>query len=442
MLPRSLRHGLSFVTASLLVVACAPDPLAGWAPKPSADESETQSSESCGDIADDASSGSMKKCTGTKKTKGVCVPGAMLGKRKGTFEQADCAKGEECVPPAVVEAKDVPKDLKECKFGTSEGRCFSPLANDVLANYATLQAQTKDQCENGDVCTPCVSPLDGKATGLCPGMKGVASRENPCDRQADQKRKESSGVAAPPEQVSCPFQGTPIDTSKMSKDTCPAGMLCISADLVAENLRPQLPTCSKGLCAPEKSVKASGNHLPAACRADGDAEGRCLNAGLTEVAKAGSTLSRGTCDADERCVPCFDPRDGKSTGACSTVSCDQPKELPKTFAKCCGGRASCIPRSKLPASQQSSDGMEKLDCKGSTDVCVPNVFVENANFKPPACKGNFPLLGSYRGVCLSECLDMGFFEGVLDQANCGANMKCAPCENPLTGEPTGAPGCN
>jgi hypothetical protein len=58
-----------------------------------------------------------------------------------------------------------------------------------------------------------------------------------------------------------------------------------------------------------------------------------------------------------------------------------------------------------------------------------------------ACSGTNSVLSStYKGVCLSDCLDLPSKE-LLSKDGCGANEICVPCANPLTGQPTGAPGC-
>ena len=50
--------------------------------------------------------------------------------------------------------------------------------------------------------------------------------------------------------------------------------------------------------------------------------------------------------------------------------------------------------------------------------------------------------GQYTGVCLSKCLKFGFFQQLgISQGDCDNVHNCAPCNNPLTGQPTGAPGC-
>ena len=63
-------------------------------------------------------------------------------------------------------------------------------------------------------------------------------------------------------------------------------------------------------------------------------------------------------------------------------------------------------------------------------------------FVPKACTGSGLIGGSYTGVCLSKCLDFGFIASLgISQGSCDDLHDCAPCTNPLTGQPTGAPGC-
>jgi hypothetical protein len=64
-----------------------------------------------------------------------------------------------------------------------------------------------------------------------------------------------------------------------------------------------------------------------------------------------------------------------------------------------------------------------------------------ATFEPAACTATGFLVGNYSGVCLSDCLSFGLQGLALARGTCGDDHTCAPCENPLTGQPTGAPGC-
>ena len=64
-----------------------------------------------------------------------------------------------------------------------------------------------------------------------------------------------------------------------------------------------------------------------------------------------------------------------------------------------------------------------------------------ATFKPATCTATGFLVGNYTGVCLSKCLSFGIQGIALAQGTCDGIHTCAPCTNPLTGKPTGAPGC-
>jgi hypothetical protein len=74
-------------------------------------------------------------------------------------------------------------------------------------------------------------------------------------------------------------------------------------------------------------------------------------------------------------------------------------------------------------------------------ICAPDVFLM-PGYKPPACDTGLlgVLLGDKfkPGVCLPDCIPAvsNFLIGRGDCADKGD--KCAPCLNPLTGEPSGA----
>jgi hypothetical protein len=115
------------------------------------------------------------------------------------------------------------------------------------------------------------------------------------------------------------------------------------------------------------------------------------------------------------------------------------------FADCCKmnnvqyGR--CVPKTIIPMSLQAN--LDKDTCANTAaDLCVPSENLDAANFKPPACTGQGLIGGAYTGVCLSKCLHFGFIQQLgISEGSCDNLHVCAPCKNPLTGQPTGAPGC-
>jgi hypothetical protein len=141
-------------------------------------------------------------------------------------------------------------------------------------------------------------------------------------------------------------------------------------------------------------------------------------------------------------VPCYSPVDGITTGSCK-LSCDPgPTRAAVTFQNCCVNnnvaKGKCVPTTVIPSTLQKNLGSD--NCQSNADLCVPTENL-NPDFKPMACTATNLLVGQYTGVCLSDCLKFGIQGLAISKGNCDNDHKCAPCTNPLTGQPTGAPGC-
>ena len=96
-------------------------------------------------------------------------------------------------------------------------------------------------------------------------------------------------------------------------------------------------------CVPDDFIRTGGDYVPPTCSSVAGAEGRCLSKALPEVKSQATLLPRATCDADELCVPCFNPLDRSDTGACH-LSCDPgPTNGPTGLPACCDGRGTCVP---------------------------------------------------------------------------------------------------
>jgi hypothetical protein len=207
-------------------------------------------------------------------------------------------------------------------------------------------------------------------------------------------------------------------------------MLCVDAALVGGQAS-KLKKCTKGVCAPKQAVERGGNYVPPTCRSTANAEGRCMNIAIPMIGAQKDLLPQEKCDADERCAPCFDPRDATDTGACHSASCDAPKEAPKAFTQCCGGRARCVPPSAVPASAQSMLAADT--CSGDTPLCAPVELVQLPNVTPKSCTAAFGLV---TGICVSVCA-ISIPGASLVQGDCAAGDMCAPCEQ----LPAGTAGC-
>jgi hypothetical protein len=416
-----------FASLGITLVACTADPFGDLPANPATDSASTTSPKSCsasGGAIQGADPSTLKTCTGTKGTAGRCVPTSALGSFADMIEQGSCDGGAACVPDDLVKNGSTIQ-LKKCTAVlNTEGRCFWPVAKDINANYDLLEGATKDQCPTGLVCAPCVNPLNKQDTGLCSLGSGGGGSSS-CSAGAGDAG--SPGTGTPASTGTCPQVDPILDVSSFSAEDCGSDMLCVDASLVPAAVGKMLKTCSKGLCAPKKSVERGGNYVPKTCRSLADSEGRCMNVSIPQIASQASLLPQGAgCDADERCAPCFDPRTGEDTGACHSAPCDAPKEPKKTFANCCGGQGKCVPTSVVGGNGASF--LQADSCTGDTPLCAPNELVGGAT--PKKCSVAFGLV---TGICVSACTVGGQLIGSLAQGDCTGGDMCAPCDLLPTG---------
>ena len=280
---------------------------------------------------------------------------------------------------------------------------------------------------------PVGGPLEGELPAAAPPSAPSTDGGPPGPSPGDKP--------APPDK--CPYDGPPIDVSGFK--TCGLGGRCVPSGAIPEKERSRLAPCEGGFCVPEKIIVAKGNLLPKSCASLIGGEGRCISLVFPDILAQKDRLPQDVCDPNERCAPCFDPLTGAETGACRSVSCDAPKTQAKVFGKCCEqkgvSRGRCLPKTLLP--KEAADGLGNKECVDGAELCVPDEMVKQGEaFKGPPCKASTFFTGTYDGVCLSTCIERGFFgELATDRGNCAEGDFCAPCKNPLTGASTGAPGC-
>ncbi len=349
-----------------------------------------------------------------------CLPSSLVPADAASLLSA-CAGGY-CVPDPFIRAGGIAEPRHCLSLGGADGRCLSVCIPQV-AKYMDLLPQ--DTCGDGERCAPCVSPLDGTTTGAC--SIGVCGADG-------------GGPAgdAGPAPAACPHVGPPvIDPSTLPACGTAGDAHCVQTALVPAALQPQLAACPTGFCVPDTFIASGGTFIPATCTSLDGAEGRCLSTSIPKVAAQASEMPEDTCAAAEKCMPCYSPLDGSDTGACR-LSCDPGPTRPAVlFAACCSDRAKCVPASAIPQSLQKN--LEQSSC-AQNDLCVPTENLQ-ASFTPPACSATGFLVGDYTGVCLSDCLSFGIQGLALARGDCSDHHTCAPCKNPLTGQPTGAPGC-
>jgi hypothetical protein len=239
-----------------------------------------------------------------------------------------------------------------------------------------------------------------------------------------------------------------VDPSTFPSCAPEGGAHCVPEALVPDAQRKELATCAGGYCTPDPFIAANGQYVPPTCTSLGNAEGRCLHVSVPKVADQRSLLPQATCAADEKCVPCYDPRDGSDSGACR-LSCDPgPKkpapgnacpyqgkdELldPRYFPDCSTdgtATAHCVPQPLVPASQQPL-----LSPCGSGGLCAPDVYTSRGGrYIAPSCTS----IAGAEGRCMNVAIGMvGAQKDALPQDVCAPYERCAPCFDPLTGKDT------
>lgn len=365
-----------------------------------------------------------------------CVPTQYVPSAD-TQALASCSGGY-CVPdPFITDPSYLPPQCTA--FNNTPGVCLSVCVPQV-AQYKTILTQAS--CAATELCAPCTNPLTNAPSGACEFAPPTScSADGGTTNTGGGEGEPGDGGAAP---AVCPYTGPPL----LDPDTLPAcgpagGAHCLQAALVPAAMQSQLATCSGGYCVPDVFIEAGGNYIPPTCSSLDGAEGRCLNLAIPQVEAEESQLTQSTCAVFERCVPCFSPIDGEKTGACS-LSCDPGPTKPIVlFPSCCSEKGTdegrCVPTEIIPSSEQSNLGQDS--CAKDAGLCVPSEMLDLSSFKPPACTATGFLVGAYTGVCLSDCLSFGIEGIALAQGTCDDIHTCAPCTNPLTKQPTGAPGC-
>lgn len=372
----------------------------------------------------------LPKCACAKGGSARCVPRSRvpgsLGDKLDTCDSAG-APGA-CVPDDVVASGGAPPPQCKSKFG--DGRCVDVCVPEVNKQMDLLDRGEGDVCKPDARCVPCINPLDKKPTGVCEigETSGTA-----CNAPTSSSSSSSTGDTQPASPAACPYTGPPV-VDPSTFPSCGDGAHCTPANLVPATQASKLATCATGLCVPDKAIAAGGNYLPKTCKSIAAAEGRCTNVNIPAVAAQKDKLPRDLCDANERCAPCFDPVSGAATGACSSVSCDSPKNPPFKFKNCCNqsgtSRGKCVPTSSVPAAQQSKLNTDV--CAEGQELCAPDEQLD-PTYKAKTCSGSAPLIGSYTGACVSTCANV---PAILSQGDCTTGFKCAPCT--LLGQSTGA----
>lgn len=177
-------------------------------------------------------------------------------------------------------------------------------------------------------------------------------------------------------------------------------------------------------------------------------EGRCLPECVIAGSRRANELTPSDCPSGPGkllCAPCYDPIDGKPTGACSQGG-DAPREPAPPHAKLCGTYdggvpgGACVPSAWVAATSNPDATPHQDECDPG-DVCLPSLKAAN----PQACfvPCQTSLFSGYNdGACVPDFVvrdaNAAAF-AVLGQSTCHSGEICEPCSDPLrAGFVTGA----
>ena len=220
-----------------------------------------------------------------------------------------CPTGGYCVPDAVLTAVGSYTPKTCASVGGAPGACASKCLTEVAATAALLP---QDVCDDGDVCVPCVSPLDGMETGVCGVLEcggGTAETEQSDEEPASEHNESASAEPSTDEQ------------DAMAPPTCCGGTgTCLGDELVPDHQESSLKNCRREghrelLCVPNDFLDPQWT--PSRCTGNGftgdQYEGVCLPDCLKLPLEF--LLDTAPCADGYVCSPCSNPITGASTGA-------------------------------------------------------------------------------------------------------------------------------
>jgi hypothetical protein len=356
-----------------------------------------------------------------------------------------CDATSVCMPDPIIHGGGayVPQSCTS-SVGGGAGVCLSQCIP-LVANNPQSALLGQDGCGLGELCVPCLNPIDHTETGACSINAKLCGTGGP-----DMAGNNMSG---------CPYTGPPILDPSTMPQCSPAcgGAHCLPKSLVPAAQQSLLDPCTaaggaEGLCAPDVLIQTGGNYVPPTCTSVAGAEGRCLSVCLPSVAAEATLLPQDSCGSGEKCVPCYNPTAADPTaptGACN-LACDAPAKPPviltcpwtgppvvdpSIFPACspsCGG-AHCVPKSLVPTGSQAL----LASCDNGNGLCAPDpIIAANGLWVPKSCTS----VAGAEGRCLSTCLPDVAAQTLLPQSSCAAGERCVPCYNPVANDPTAPTG--
>jgi len=174
--------------------------------------------------------------------------------------------------------------------------------------------------------------------------------------------------------------------------------------------------------------------LPATLIGSMELEGRCVPDCFSSGDPTSANLGQSSCDKGSKCVPCYSPVTGASTGACEQNG-DKPKApAPPSFPSCGDGNIGyCVPSTAVMTSGNVM--LPQLTCEQGR-VCAPKQRVLDSRACFAHCESG---IGG-PGACIANFVVPESSRSFLMKMTCMEGELCVPCISPLDMTATGA--CN
>lgn len=253
-----------------------------------------------------------------------------------------------------------------------------------------------------------------------------------------------SGTAGTGDVYTCKPPAAEPGGSKTMGQSCCGGLGTCSKNSRAMSAAYGVDQCKPDLrCAPsEAGFEDAGVAESQACKVElppglipnSDLEGRCVPNCFTSGDTTTGNLGQSSCDKGSKCVPCYSPVTGASTGACEQAG-DKPKQpAPAAFPSCGDSNVGyCVPSTAVTS--MGNVMLPQLTC-AQGQVCAPKQRVLDSR----ACFSHCESGVGGPGACVANFVVPESSRSFLMQMTCAPGELCVPCVSPLDMMVTGACG--
>ena len=313
-----------------------------------------------------------------------------------------------------------------------------------VACYVSFGSACRDATDAASDAGTAGMPVTSAGTGAAGGPSGAGGAGSGGAAGATVAGASGAGGAPTGDVYTCkPPAPEPGGTKAMGQSccgglgTCSKGAGGSSAAYGVDECKPDLKCAPSAAGFDDAGISESETckvELPPGLVGNTELEGRCVPNCFTSGDTTTGNLGQSSCDKGSKCVPCYSPVTGASTGACEQAG-DKPKQpAPPAFPSC--GDSSigyCVLSTAVMPTGNVM--LPQLTCPQG-QVCAPKQRVLDSR----ACFAHCESAVGGPGACIANFLVPESSRALLMPMTCSPGELCVPCINPLDMTTTGA--CN